>query len=172
MIPRLKKFFQESLSGVLDVKVELGCGGGVGDGVFGRRTCGRRRRWSRRRREERRLALVPLRRVHDRHPADLVLKAFDAPLDLLTNCCKDKQLLKYGGLQSKEVAHLLLTQQLQVQFSAFPKIYCNVGEIYQRHWLEESGQRLKNVDWTHLVLSSGKGVLQKIAEISLGSAGL
>ena len=44
MIPRLKKFFQESLSGVLDVKVELGRGGGVGDGVFGRRTCGRRRR--------------------------------------------------------------------------------------------------------------------------------
>ena len=31
----------------------------------------------------------------------------------------------------------------------------------QWHWLEESGHRLENVDQTHLVLASGKLVLQK-----------
>ena len=45
--------------------------------------------------------------------------------------------------------------------AAFPKIYFNVAEISRRRWLEEGGQRLENVDRTHLVLASGKLVLQK-----------
>ena len=36
-----------------------------------------------------------------------------------------------------------------------------VAEINQRRWLEESGHWLENVDQTHLVLASGKTVLQK-----------
>ena len=42
-----------------------------------------------------------------------------------------------------------------------PKIYFDVAEIYRRHWLEESGKRLENVDGTILVLASGKLVLQR-----------
>ena len=37
----------------------------------------------------------------------------------------------------------------------------NIAEVNQHHWLEESGQWLENVDRTHLVLASGKPVLQK-----------
>ena len=38
----------------------------------------------------------------------------------------------------------------------------NVAEVNQRRWLEESGLRLENVNQTHLVLASGKPVLQKV----------
>ena len=37
-----------------------------------------------------------------------------------------------------------------------PPKFFDVVEIYQLCWLEESGQRLVNVDQTHLVLASGK----------------
>ena len=37
----------------------------------------------------------------------------------------------------------------------------NVAVVNQRHWSEESGQWLENIDRTHLVLASGKPVLQK-----------
>ena len=37
----------------------------------------------------------------------------------------------------------------------------NVAEVNERRWLEESGQWLENVDQAHLVLASGKPVLQK-----------
>ena len=37
----------------------------------------------------------------------------------------------------------------------------NFAEVNQLCWLEDSGQRLENVDRTHLVLASGKPVLQK-----------
>ena len=37
----------------------------------------------------------------------------------------------------------------------------DVAEVNQLHWLEESRQWLENVDQTHLVLASGKPVLQK-----------
>ena len=37
----------------------------------------------------------------------------------------------------------------------------DVAEVNQRRWLEESGQWLENVDQTHIVLASGKLVLQK-----------
>ena len=36
----------------------------------------------------------------------------------------------------------------------------NVADVNQWCWLEESGQWLENVIWTHLVLASGKQVLQ------------
>ena len=54
------------------------------------------------------------------------------------------------GLQSTEVAFLLLSQQPWVQFLAFPKISFNAAEIYRHNWLEGSD----NVDQTHLVLAS------------------
>ena len=37
----------------------------------------------------------------------------------------------------------------------------DVAEVNQQHWLEESGRWFANVDQTHLVLASGKPVLQK-----------
>ena len=37
----------------------------------------------------------------------------------------------------------------------------NVAEDSLQRWLEESGQWLENVDQIHLVLASGKPVLQK-----------
>jgi len=46
-------------------------------------------------------------------------------------------------------------------FSNTEKINFDVAEINQRHCLEESGQRLENADRTHLVVASGKLVLQK-----------
>ena len=45
---------------------------------------------------------------------------------------------------------------------AFPNFFFNVDEIYQQRWLEESGQSQDNVNQIHLVLDSGKLVLQKI----------
>ena len=71
--------------------------------------------------------------------------------------------LRRGLLRSREVAFLLLTHRPQVWFSAFPKIYLDVAE---NHRLEESGQRLENVDQTHIVLASGNLVLQKATFIS------
>ena len=44
---------------------------------------------------------------------------------------------------------------------AFPKIHFDIDEIYRQRWLNESGQRLENIDQTHIVLASGKLVLQK-----------
>ena len=37
----------------------------------------------------------------------------------------------------------------------------DVAEVNQQRWFEESGQWLKNVDGTHLVLASDQPVLQK-----------
>ena len=41
----------------------------------------------------------------------------------------------------------------------------DVAEVNQRHCIEESRQRLDNVDLIHLVLVSGKLVLQKKKEV-------
>ena len=45
----------------------------------------------------------------------------------------------------------------------FEEIF-DVAEVYQWRCLEERGEWLKNVDLTHLVLASGKLVLQKILQ--------
>ena len=37
-----------------------------------------------------------------------------------------------------------------------------MGEAYQRHWLDESGEWLENVDQTNLVLASGEFEVQKV----------
>ena len=42
-----------------------------------------------------------------------------------------------------------------------PKIDVDNAEVYQGPCVEKSGQYLENVDQTHLVLASGKRVLQK-----------
>ena len=54
----------------------------------------------------------------------------------------------------------------------FPKIYYDVVEIYRWHRLEESQQRLENVDRTHLVLASGKLVPQKAQHVASAPYGL
>ena len=69
----------------------------------------------------------------------------------------------WGGLHSTDVAFFLITQH-----STFPEIYFDLAEVSQRHWFEESAQRLENVDQSHLVLSSGKLVLQKDAMLKRG----
>ena len=60
---------------------------------------------------------------------------------------------------------MLLTQQPRVRLPVFPEFFRekikDVAEVNKRCWLEESGQRLENVDLTHLVLASDKTVLQK-----------
>ena len=66
-----------------------------------------------------------------------------------------------GWLHIAKVAFLLLTQWPRVQFSEFPNIYFDAPEIYQRGWLEESGQSLETIAQTHLVLARGKLVLQR-----------
>ena len=43
-----------------------------------------------------------------------------------------------------------------------PKIFLTVAKVHQRHWEEESGQWLENVDRPHLALASGKSVLKTI----------
>ena len=40
-------------------------------------------------------------------------------------------------------------------------------QCHRRRWLEESGQWLENVDQTHLILVSGKLVLQKLAMLKI-----
>ena len=41
----------------------------------------------------------------------------------------------------------------------------DVAEVNQLHWLEESGQWLENVDRTHLLVTRGKLVLQKLERV-------
>ena len=56
----------------------------------------------------------------------------------------------FGGLYSTMVAFFLLTQRPLIWFLVLPKIfYFEVTEIYWWRLLEESGQRLENVDQTH-----------------------
>ena len=55
---------------------------------------------------------------------------------------------------------MLLTQEPQVRFRFSEEFFLDVTEVYQRRWLEQSGQGLENVDRTHLVLGSGKPELQ------------
>ena len=41
---------------------------------------------------------------------------------------------------------MLLAQQPRVQYLAFQKIHFDVAKIYHQRWLDESEQRLENVD--------------------------
>ena len=63
------------------------------------------------------------------------------------------------GVHRTEVGFLHLTQGFDSWSSQ--KFTFGVAEIYPQRWLEEGGQRIENVDQTHLVLASGKLVLQK-----------
>ena len=72
----------------------------------------------------------------------------------------------YGGILAQKLAYLLLDPAAPGSIPCGPKIFSeekivNITEVNQRHCLEESGQWLENVDQTHLVLASGKPVLQK-----------
>ena len=47
------------------------------------------------------------------------------------------------------------------------ELQLNGHKIYWMGWFEESGQRLENVDWTHLGLASGNLALQKTKQNQL-----
>ena len=66
---------------------------------------------------------------------------------------------------AKHVAYLLLTQQPQVWFSAFPWICIFVLLTFIEGTASNIGQRPDNVNRTHLVLDSGKLVLQKTSKL-------
>ena len=72
-------------------------------------------------------------------------------------CCKPRDLRSPGCIAHWQ--HFCFSTR--VRFLAFPKIYCDVAEIYQQSWSGKSGHRLENVDRTHLILASGNLVLQK-----------
>ena len=70
------------------------------------------------------------------------------------------------GLHSTEVAYLILTQQPWDRFSVFPRVflfmlmrYLDILTALLR--TVDTGKRLDNVNQIHLVLASGKIVLQK-----------
>ena len=50
----------------------------------------------------------------------------------------------------------------------FSEEFFYVAEVNQWCWLEESGQSLENVDQNHLVVATGKSVLQKGVSLPLG----
>ena len=83
-------------------------------------------------------------------------------------CAKvDKVGVRVGGWEkhSTQVAFLPLTQQPRFDSQRSQKNFrgkiTDIAEVNQRCYLEESGQWLENVYQTHLVLASGKPVLQK-----------
>ena len=41
----------------------------------------------------------------------------------------------------------------------------NVAEVSQQRWIEESGQCLENVDWTHLVLAEASQCYKKVFKL-------
>ena len=60
------------------------------------------------------------------------------------------------GLHSTKVAYLPLTQQPQVWFSAFPRIFLLILLRFIGSTAWNTGQMLDNVNRTYLVLASGK----------------
>ena len=69
--------------------------------------------------------------------------------------------IHHSDSHSTEGAYLLLTQQPRVWYSVFPR---NIHLMWLRFidsTAYNSGQRLVNVNCTHLVLASGKLVLPK-----------
>ena len=74
-----------------------------------------------------------------------------------------------GGRIAQRLAYLLPSTPVPGSMPSIPnkiseiKIF-NVAEVNQQCCLEESGQWLENVNQTHLVLASGKLVLQNIKQ--------
>ena len=64
-----------------------------------------------------------------------------------------------GGSIAQWLAYLLPDSPTQGSIPSIPIV--DVTEVNQRCCLAESGHWLENLDWTHLVLASGKLVLQK-----------
>ena len=76
-------------------------------------------------------------------------------------------LLGGGGGQQSTMISILASRPSCLWFNSqhsqnFQRIYFDIAEVNHRCWLEERGQLLENVNWTHLVLASGKPLLQKI----------
>ena len=73
--------------------------------------------------------------------------------------CRIQTKVYFRGLHGTEVTYLLLTQHPLGSILGIPNNFSlDAAEIYRWH----SGQRLDNVNRTHLVLASGKLVLQKL----------
>ena len=71
-----------------------------------------------------------------------------------------------GGSITQWLAYLLPDPSTPGLILSAPEFFSeektvDVAEIYQRHYFDESGQWLENVDQTHLVLARGELVLQK-----------
>ena len=80
---------------------------------------------------------------------------------MLQNEAAGKSFGPGGGLHSREVAYLLLTQQPWVQFLAFPRIFLLMLFRFIDSAALNKGQRFDNVNRFDLVLASGKLVLQR-----------
>ena len=86
--------------------------------------------------------------------------------EVLTTEGTSKHLAIRGGRIAQWIAFLLHTQQPQVWFSAFLKNKLMLQRLIDSP-ASNSGQRLDHVNQTHLVLDSGKLVLQKISPLSI-----
>ena len=79
-----------------------------------------------------------------------------------------------GGSKAQWLSYLLPDPAATSLIPSIPDIFSeekivDVAEAYQRRCLEESGQWLENVDQTHLVVASGKPVLQKRRNLKVES---
>ena len=71
----------------------------------------------------------------------------------------NNNMINVGGQHSPTVAYLLPHPPAPGSIPSIPEIV-NVAEVNQWCCLKESGEWLDNVNWTHLVLASGKLELQ------------
>ena len=71
------------------------------------------------------------------------------------------------GLHKTEVAYLLLTQQLRVWFLAFPRMSLLMWLRFVNGTALKSGQRLENVNRTHLVPVCGNQTQLKLLSYAL-----
>ena len=104
------------------------------------------------------------RRKRRRGGSDPGRMEFVIKLEALHTCWKYSSWGSNFKCVAQWLAYLLLDPATGGLIPIFPHFFrgkiINIAEIYQWLWLEESGQRLENVDWTHLELASGKPVLQ------------
>ena len=72
-----------------------------------------------------------------------------------------QQLLEVGDCIPQWIVALVCTQQPQVQFYVFPRIFLLLPVIFIDGNAQNSGHRLDNDNQTHLVLASCKLVIEK-----------
>ena len=104
------------------------------------------------------LAIILIALAQETSSSPLLLQV---PLSKMLGPVSIHKELAIGGLHSTEVAQLPLTQQPRVRFLVFPITFLLMLLSFIEGSTSNSGQRLENVNGTHLVLASGKLVLQK-----------